>query len=214
MRARIVALAAMTLAHGAIAYADPTPVSNSAPAAGTSPRKPGVYPVLVIAHDDSDAHDRAYVLGCARVTKSGSKLLGPRDCTTLLANAKLELVDDDGKRAAVQATTKWGIGNTCPERAQHERFIQLKGLPADTSSGIIVGAGIAALAPDPKTEPAIEKVYPKTPGKRPGDNGWGIDGSFDLDGDGRAEVVTSFLGAYILWSADGKKIGVVGCSLG
>lgn len=214
MRARIAgAMVAMLGAMG-LANADSKQVANKVPADPKAvPRGPGVYPVLVVTRDDDDAHDRAYVLGCAKVTKSGSKLLGPKDCTSLLRGAKLELVQG-ATRTAVRATKKTGISNTCPERDQHERYVQLTGLPADAGYGLVVAPGVAELAADPKTEPAIEKVYPKSPGKAPGDDGWDIVGSFDLDGDGRAEVITEFLGRYVLWSGDAKMIGTVGCSLG
>jgi hypothetical protein len=181
-----------------------------------SPRKPGVYPILVVHELDAAPH--AYILGCAQVTKAGAKLLGPAACAKVIGTPKVEIVGDDGTRAPAKLG-KRGKGFPCPaEDEAIQPWVAVSGLPSEHERVFVLPAGVQLL--DGIAEPAtVEALRTKHSfadkrQQRPGSRSIPITGLVDLDGDGVLEVITSNLGSVRLFRADGELVGEVGCEFG
>jgi hypothetical protein len=184
-------------------------------AANEGARRPSELRALLVVHPlDRDGH--AYILACVRRDHGATTRIDARTCAPLLRDVRLELAAD-GKRVPVTAGAI-GVGYPCPDGEPHEPFVRVSGLPPDVDRGFVVTAGMVEVAPDDAMLATILAKHGPFPDKRPRSmqhpERVPVAATFDIDGDGVADVVTERLGGYALYDAAGEVISTIGCVYG
>jgi len=193
-----------------------TLVACRAPVAANEPtRRGGELRALLVVHPlDRDGH--AYILACVRRDHGAATRIDARTCAPLLRDVRLELVAD-GKRVPVTAGAI-GVGYPCPDGEPHEPFVGVSGLPPDVDRGFVVTAGMIEVEPGDAILATIMAKHGPFPDKRPRSmqhpERVPVAATFDIDGDGVADVVTERLGGYALYDAAGDIISTIGCVYG